>query len=172
MTTPSTPVSIDTFRSGMALMPGAVTVITTDGPEGAAGFTASAVCSVTDSPPTVLVCMNRSSFAHRFFAANRVLCVNVLHGQQQDVSALFSNREVTMAERFDRCAHSTLSSGAPALDDALVNLDGRIVTTHEVGTHSVFYVELGEVRIPALDATPSGLAYFNRHYHALDSLTA
>lgn len=173
MTTASspTPVSVDAFRNGMALMPGAVTVITTDGPEGQAGFTASAVCSVTDSPPTLLVCMNRSSFAHRFFAANQVLCVNVLQGQQQDVSALFANREVSMAERFDRCAHRTLASGAPALDEALVNLDGRIVATHDVGTHSVFYVELSEVRIPSPDAQ-SGLAYFNRRYHALEPLTA
>jgi flavin reductase len=172
MNTPSTPVSVDAFRSGMALMPGAVTVITTDGPEGAAGFTASAVCSVTDSPPTLLVCMNRSSFAHRFFAVNQVLCVNVLQGQQQDVSALFANREVSMAERFERCAHRTLASGAPALDEALVNLDGRIVATHDVGTHSVFYVELSEVRIPTPEASPSGLAYFNRSYHALDKLPA
>jgi flavin reductase len=83
----SSPVSVGEFRNGMALLPGAVTVITTDGPEGPAGFTASAVCSVTDSPPTVLVCMNRSSFAHRFFAGNGVLCVNVLSAAQQDVSA-------------------------------------------------------------------------------------
>lgn len=166
------PVSVDAFRNGMALMPGAVTVITTDGPQGAAGFTASAVCSVTDSPPTLLVCMNRNSFAHHYFAANQVLCVNVLQGQQQDVSALFASREVSMPERFARCAHRTLASGAPALDDALVNLDGRIVATHDVGTHSVFYVELSEVRIPTPEAPPSGLAYFNRSYHALEKLSA
>ncbi len=66
-------VSSADFREGLSRLAGAVTVITTDGPAGAAGFTASAVCSVTDSPPTVLVCMNRSSYAHRFFADNGVL---------------------------------------------------------------------------------------------------
>ena len=47
-------VSIDLFRDGMARLAGAVNVITTDGPKGFAGITATAVCSVTDQPPTLL----------------------------------------------------------------------------------------------------------------------
>lgn len=45
-----------TFRDAMSCMGAAVNIITTDGPAGRAGFTASAVCSVTDTPPTLLVC--------------------------------------------------------------------------------------------------------------------
>ena len=41
-----------TFRQGMSNLGAAVNVITTDGAAGQAGFTASAVCSVTDTPPT------------------------------------------------------------------------------------------------------------------------
>lgn len=161
-------VSLADFRDGMARLPGAVTVITTDGPEGAAGFTASAVCSVTDTPPTVLVCMNRSSYAHRFFANNGVLCVNVLSAAQQDTSALFANRDVPMDERFTRTAWRAGATGAPLLEGALVQLDGRITATHEVGTHSVFIVELAQIRT-AQDEAPAALAYFNRRYHTLAS---
>lgn len=39
-----------TFRDAMSCMGAAVNIITTDGPAGRAGFTASAVCSVTDTP--------------------------------------------------------------------------------------------------------------------------
>lgn len=160
-------VSTAEFRSGLALLPGAVSVITTDGEAGIAGFTASAVCSVTDSPPTVLVCMNRSSYAHRFFTGNGVLCVNVLSAAQQDLSAMFASRDVTMDERFARCAWQPLATGAPALDGALVNLDGVIVATHEVGTHSVFIVQLRRIRTHDGAAPAPGLVYFNRAYHAL-----
>ncbi len=45
------------FRDAMAHVGAAVNIITTDGPAGRAGFTASAVCSVTDTPPTLLVCL-------------------------------------------------------------------------------------------------------------------
>ncbi len=50
-----------TFRDAMSCMGAAVNIITTDGPAGRAGFTASAVCSVTDTPPTLLVCLNRGA---------------------------------------------------------------------------------------------------------------
>jgi len=153
------------FRNAMALLAGAVNVITTDGPAGLAGFTASAVCSVTDQPPTLLVCMNRSSFAHRFFVENRTLCVNVLAADQQPLSALFSNREVSMTQRFDRAPWRALATGAPALDGALVNFDGEITHIHEVGSHSIFLAELRDVRLAGQGS--QGLAYFNRAYHRL-----
>lgn len=77
------------FRNSMAMLGGAVSVITTDGPAGRFGFTASAVCSVTDQPPTLLVCMNRSSFSNVHFKSNGVLSVNVLTPGHQEVSGRF-----------------------------------------------------------------------------------
>lgn len=153
------------FRNGMSLLAGAVNVITTGGAAGLAGFTASAVCSVTDQPPTLLVCMNRSSFAHGFFVKNRAICVNVLSAAQQELSTLFANRDVTMEQRFARTPWLPLSTGAPALQGALVNFDGVITHIHEVGSHSIFITELRDVRL-AGDAS-QGLAYFNRAYHRL-----
>lgn len=150
------------FRNGMAMLSGAVNVITTGGSKGLAGFTATAVCSVTDQPPTLLVCMNRSSYAHRFFTANGVLCVNLLGGDQQGLSGLFADREVSMEERFQRAAWRALETGSPALDDALVSFDCRISQVHEVGSHSIFYCEVVQMR--QSDPRP-GLVYFNRNYH-------
>ena len=57
-----------TFRDAMSCMGAAVNIITTDGPAGRAGFTASAVCSVTDTPPTLAP--GRSRF-QTFLAAKR-----------------------------------------------------------------------------------------------------
>ncbi|MCK6376867.1 flavin reductase [Zoogloea sp.] len=150
------------FRNGMAMLSGAVNVITTGGSEGLAGFTATAVCSVTDQPPTLLVCMNRSSYAHRFFTANGVLCVNLLGADQQGLSGLFADREVSMEQRFQRAAWRALETGSPALDDALVSFDCRISQIHEVGSHSIFYCEVVQMR--QSDPRP-GLVYFNRNYH-------
>ena len=55
------PVEKQPYRDAMARLGAAVNVITTDGPGGRAGFTASAVTSVTDTPPTLLVCANRAN---------------------------------------------------------------------------------------------------------------
>jgi len=154
------------FRNGMALLTGAVNIITTAGPAGQAGFTASAVCSVTDQPPTLLVCVNRSAYSHGLLLANRKLCVNVLGSHQQHLSALFADRNVSMEQRFGGTPWSILHTGSPALDGALANFDGEVVHTHEVGTHTVFYAELRQVRLA--EAPHSGLAYFDRCYHPVE----
>ena len=157
-------VDINDFRNGMAMLAGAVNIITTDGPQGLAGFTATAVCSVTDQPPTLLVCMNRASWAHPIFSANGVLCVNVLCVERQDVSGIFADRSITMEERFARIGWKALATGSPLLDDAVVYFDCRIVQAHDVGSHSVFYCEVEGVR---QGASQTGLVYFNRGYHAV-----
>ena len=70
------------FRNAMAHMSAAVNIITTDGEAGRCGITATAVCSVTDTPPTLMVCVNRNSAMNAVFKANGRLCVNVLSGEQ------------------------------------------------------------------------------------------
>ncbi len=155
---------VSRFRDGMARLGGAVTVVTTDGAAGRAGFTATAVCSVTDTPPTLLVCQNRTSWTHRFFAENKVLCVNLLTASQEEVSAIFAARELTQDERFARIDHDRLVTGSPALVGALVNFDCRIESAQEVGTHSVFFCTVLDMRVsPASD----GLVWFDRGYHHL-----
>ena len=46
------------YRDAMAKFAGAVHVITSDGPAGRRGVTVIAACSVSDDPPTILVCLN------------------------------------------------------------------------------------------------------------------
>ncbi len=74
------------FRDAMACVGAAVNVITTDGLAGRAGFTASAVCSVTDTPPTLLVCLNRSASVWPTFRQHQALCVNTLAAGQESLS--------------------------------------------------------------------------------------
>lgn len=83
--------SID-FRNAMSLLTSAVSVVTTTGLSGRYGFTASAVCSVTDTPPTLLVCMNKSSSSHVHFVENKILTVNVLGAHHEHISKVFSSK--------------------------------------------------------------------------------
>lgn len=157
-------VSIDLFRDGMARLAGAVNVITTDGPKGFAGMTATAVCSVTDQPPTLLTCINRSSYAHSIFSGNGVLCVNVLAAEQQDVAQLFADRNVTMPERLARVAHERLLTGSPVLSGTLVSFDCRVTQQQQLGSHDLFICEVQAVKVG--DPT-AGLTYFGREYHSI-----
>ncbi|MFU8926141.1 flavin reductase [Acinetobacter puyangensis] len=149
------------FRNAMSLLTGAVNVVTTSGASGRYGFTASAVCSVTDTPPTLLVCMNRASSSHMHFVDNKILTVNVLSAHHQHISKVFSSK-MSAEERFEHGVWTALETGAPVLDDALVSFDCQIEQIQKVGTHTIFIC-----RIVAIQQSQhnQGLVYFNRGYH-------
>ena len=157
------------FRAALARLGAAVNIITSDGPAGRHGFTASAVCSVTDTPPTVLVCVNRASPSNEKLKENGVLCVNVLAGRHEVLSAQFATRGLSIDERFAGADWTRLETGAPVLADATVSLDCRITATAEIGTHTVFY---GEVQALRLAENAHGLIYFDKAYHHLGEARA
>jgi flavin reductase len=155
------------FREAMSRLGAAVNIVTTDGPAGRHGLTVSAVCSVTDEPPTLLVCVNQSAASHDVIRQNGALCVNVLGAHQEALSNAFGRRGMDVAERYAAGEWRMLSSGAPVLVDAAVNLDCRISRVEQIGTHSVFFCSVVDI---AVAAEPHGLIYFNRLYHPLGGL--
>ncbi|MNC24737.1 4-hydroxyphenylacetate 3-monooxygenase reductase component [compost metagenome] len=72
---------------------------------------------------------------------------------------------VAMDERFALDPWTTGSEGLPVLDGALANLQGRIVETHEIGTHSVLLVELDDIHVR--DEGDS-LVYFSRAFRRVE----
>jgi flavin reductase len=150
------------YRDAMSRLAAAVNIITTAGPGGTRGFTASAVCSVTDTPPTLLVCLNRSSDSNEALKANRVLCVNTLAHGQESLSPVFAGMTGQEGEeRFTAGQWTTLVTGAAVLEGAVASFDCRVVQFAEVGTHTVFFCEVDAVRV----GEGRGLAYFGRDYH-------
>jgi len=153
------------YREAMARLGAAVNVVTSDGPGGRCGFTASAVCSVTDTPPTLLVCVNRTNDSYPPLKANGVLCVNTLAGGHEDLSTLFAGLTKDDASaRFDAGAWQRLETGAPVLSDATVAFDCRVTESVEVGTHTVFFAEVEAIQV---GDTRDALIYFGRMYHRL-----
>lgn len=153
------------FRDAMACLPAAVNVITTDGPSGRCGLTASAVCSVTDSPPTMLVCINQASYVHDVLRENRSVCINVLAGEYQDLARDFAGMtSCPMDERFARHPWKPGRSAAPVLSHAIANLEGTIVEFKTVGSHSVLFVQIDDISVRD---DGDGLIYFARQFHRL-----
>ena len=153
------------FRDAMACLPAAVNVITTDGPSGRCGLTASAVCSVTDSPPTMLVCINQASHVHDILRENRNVCINVLAGEYQDLARDFAGMtSCSMDDRFARHAWKPGRSAVPVLSHAITNLEGTIVELKSVGSHSVMFVRIDDISVRS---DGDGLIYFARQFHRL-----
>ncbi|HSI42053.1 MAG TPA: flavin reductase [Xanthobacteraceae bacterium] len=153
------------FRSGMARLAAAVSIVTTVQGDEPFGFTASAVCSVTDTPPTLLVCVNRNARSHPVIAASRVLCVNTLSGGHEDLSMAFAGGggATSMADRFRHGEWTRLVTGAPVLVGAAVSFDCQVNAFHEAGTHDVLFCDVLAIR----EGASGGLVYFDRRFHRL-----
>lgn len=151
------------YRNAMAQLAGAVNIVTTDGPEGRAGFAATAVCSVSDNPPTLLVCLNRNSSAYRYVAGNGVVCINTLAADQEQLSSLFGGK-TPIDQRFAAGEWSTLETGAPLLAGALCSFDCRIRTIHDGGTHDILICDVMDT---VIGEGEEALVYFKRAYRHL-----
>ncbi|HEY4774145.1 MAG TPA: flavin reductase, partial [Xanthobacteraceae bacterium] len=153
------------FREALSRYGAAVHVVTTDGAAGRTGFTATAVCSVSDDPPTLLVCLNRKSQASALIAANRTFCVNTLPADAEALSDVFAGRTGAVgAERFKLGTWTTLSTGAPVLTSAIAACDCRLVEIKAVASHNVIF---GVVETVALGPDAPALVYRGRAYRSL-----
>jgi len=154
-------VSKTEFRNAMARVCAPVNVITTNGPVGRGGFTATAMCSVTDEPPTLLVCMNSRSAQTGLFVENRRFCVNVLTQEHKELAGHFAGQQSDMEARYAAAAWISLPSGNQALTDAIVSFDCRLVEARLVGTHNIFVGEVIDIRSRK---DGHALLYFDRNY--------
>lgn len=156
------------FRNAMAASAAGVHVITTDGAAGRYGITMTAVSSVTDEPPTVILCINRQARILPVLQENRALCINVLSAAQQDIAEHFAGlTELSPQERFDYHIWHRGRSGQLQVDGALACLHGEIAQQWPVGSHMVFLVTVNEIHTSASGQQPA-LVYFRRRFAALE----
>ncbi|GAA3906016.1 flavin reductase [Gibbsiella dentisursi] len=162
-------VSKSEFCDAMSQICAAVHIITTDGVAGRGGFTATAVCSLSDSPPSLLVCMRRESAQHDLFKRNGHFCVNALSYAQANLAGVFADKNTEMDKRYASADWQTLRTGSPALKNALLNVDCVLENLHETTTHSIF---IG--RIVAIEKWQSrhSLVYFDRAYRYVKKIDA
>ncbi|GAC1332220.1 MAG: pyrimidine utilization flavin reductase protein F [Beijerinckiaceae bacterium] len=158
------PISDETraaFRDAMSRVLAAVHIVTTDGPEGKAGITASAVVSVSDDPPTVLFCINKNGRSAARFLGNGCYCVNTLASSDQALADHFAGRtRIHTAERFGHGRWTKLRTGAPVLETALAVFDCRVTEIVTASTHSIL---IGAV-VDARYAPGTSLGYLERAY--------
>jgi flavin reductase (NADH)/flavin reductase len=149
------------FKQAMRRVGGAVTVVTTRGIQGERrGVTATAVCSLTVSPPALIACINRETWVGKLAPTSRIFCVNVLARAQCAVAEAFAGRTGHVAEdRFAVGDWEEQESGSPALRDAIASFDCRLERSVEFASHVVLVGEVVRTIIGPAGAEP--LLYFD-----------
>ncbi len=150
------------FRVAISRLGAAVHVVTSAGPAGKTGFTATAVCSVSDTPAMLLVCLNRRSNSAPVLAQNGVFCINTLGAGEEKLADLFAGKSgVHLHERFAQGEWLTLKTGAPVLASAVVAFDCRTIEIKAMASHNVVFGVVEAVRV---GPTGPALVYHERAY--------
>lgn len=131
--------SSDLFLAGMRKVAGAVTVITTTGNDGERrGLTATAVCSLSAEPPSLIACVNRTTWVAQFVPDSGVFAVNVLSHAQEEVARTFAGQTgLAAGDRFSVGEWRTGTTGVPVAAGALAAFECRLERLVEHATHVI-----------------------------------
>jgi flavin reductase len=155
------------FKIAMRQVASSVAVITSRAGSHVNGLTATAVCSVSASPPVILVCVNKGASAEAIIAESGVFAVNFLTEEQHLVARLFSTSKLSAEERFGEGRWQAQVTGAPVLDGALASFDCIVENCIASGTHNIYF---GRV-VAAESLDQEGLIYRDGSFRRLAPVT-
>ena len=152
------------FKQAMRRFPAAVSVVTTRCGENDCGMTATAVTSLSMDPPSLLVCVNRTSSFHTSIEEADQFCINVLRDGQSQISSNFGGAKPA-AERFSE-GDWREQNGIPYLADAQAVIFCKKSATFIHTTHTIV---VGEATELILHETLAPLLYIDGRYATLSA---
>ena len=120
------------FRQAFRRYATTVAVLTyRDATATACGMTATSMCSLSASPPSLLVCINREARAHAEISDRGAFGVNLLSVEQRRVALHCSRAGGDKHLRTAWIAEDAAEGATPRLLGALAHLELRIDRTYE-----------------------------------------
>jgi flavin reductase (DIM6/NTAB) family NADH-FMN oxidoreductase RutF len=156
-------VAADQLRQLLRHRAASVTVITAQGVDRPAGFTATTFTPVSLRPPLISFCVCRGSSSWPVVEAATYVAVHMLGVDQDGVARTFATRGI---DRFASTAWRSGPHGVPLLDGAVAWLVCRVTERIAAGDHAVVLAEPVAARFA--DGTP--LLYHNGRYGGLGPL--
>ena len=126
------------FRHAMRAFSSGVAIVACGEGEARAGCTATSLASLSLAPPTLIVCLARSSSTLIGLREAGAFSINLLAARHQALAHRFSGHSgVHGPRRFDRAQRVTLSTGAPVLTDAVAAFDCLVEEVIERHSHAI-----------------------------------
>lgn len=162
-------IDLDSFKLGMRRLASGVALITTRHEGAPHGLIATSITSVSGEPPSLLVCVNRSSSAHDPIIAAGAFCVNLLGEMNHAVARTFSDPE-RRPDRFVVGEWRQDPSALPRLTNALAVFECHVSEQLTYGSHTIVIGNVNEVSIHVDDTAP--LLYVNGSFHRIAAFDA
>lgn len=159
----------ETFIQAMAALAGGVTIVTTGEGDRCGGLTATAMCSLSADPPSLIVCVNKGASAHDLLVAEGRFAVNVLGSDHRDLALQFAKSSVTSRDKFAGGAWGTLATGVPVLETAEAAFDCELDRVVDGYSHSIL-IGLVKRTLVRGESDGSGLVWHGRRFRGLIDL--
>lgn len=130
------------FRAAVGRFATGVTVITAHHRGEDLGATVSAFSSVSNDPPTVLVCLNRTSETSAAVRASGRFAVNVMAKHQGDVAMHFARKA---PDKFAELSVARSGRGLPLIEDSHMGMECEVIDAMEAGTHTIYIGRVTEL---------------------------
>jgi flavin reductase (DIM6/NTAB) family NADH-FMN oxidoreductase RutF len=155
------------FREAMSHLAASVVMVTTRLDDRPWGLTISACCSVSATPPTILVSLGDRTVSATAIGEQGQFGVSILGEDQIDAARVGSAPgESKFVDRFCRPEEFEDSiCRIPVVRGAVAHLDCSVVRTLEIADHTVFF---GAVRDVVLSPGAPPLLYWGRDYASID----
>ncbi len=150
----------DAFRSALRKLTRSVVIITSSFEGKRYAMAATAVCELSMSPPSMLVCVNRGSSIHPPLEAGAPFAINVLAKYHLDIAHACSGA-LKGEDRFSVGTWTYGKENVPILADACASIICTKTGQLDHGTHSVI---LGNVIDVISSSDGSSLVYSDGAY--------
>jgi flavin reductase (DIM6/NTAB) family NADH-FMN oxidoreductase RutF len=155
------------FRAAMRLHIGGIAIMALTAPDGACcGITATAFCSLSDEPPALIVCVNRSTRVAQALQVSLPFALNLPNSNQQEVARVFGGMtEIRGKARFGCGSWHRGDSGVPLLRHARASFECVASEVYVRATHLLVIGAVTHLRVGAREA--GALAYVDGKFLAV-----
>jgi len=160
-------VSADRFRHAFRQVASTVAVVTyLDASGSPRGMTATSVCALSVEPPSLLVCIDRSTRTHADIRRVTAFGLDLLAEDQREVATHCARAGADKYLHPAWLVSDEPYGSAPRLVGAAAHFECEIDTVHPAFTHSIVIALIRSVWLPPEPRLP--LVYRDGHFRHLD----
>ena len=151
------------FRATLARFASGVTVVTTTLDRNYFGLTVSAFCSVSLTPPLVLVSLDLTSQTFPIIRQSGVFAVNILSVEQEPLALRFASKDL-QRKTFADIPLRVGEIGVPLFEDSLARIECRLAGMYPAGDHALMLGEVVHLDASAESLSKAPLLYYRSSF--------
>ena len=151
------------FRAAMARFASGVTVVTTTLDQSCFGLTVSAFCSVSLTPPLVMVSLDLTSQTFPLIQESQVFAVNILSQEQEHLALRFASKDLRV-KTFADIPLQVGQTGAPLFTGSLARIECRLTGIYPAGDHALMLGEVVHIDVSAESLAKAPLLYYRSSF--------